>query len=72
MSKKTGTIAIQTFKGILREQMKITSEQEDEFENLIDGEWYLYMTDTDESSVHNARKFNIVTEEIKSLALFNE
>ena len=52
--------------------MKITSEQEDEFENLIDGEWYLYMTDTDESSVHNARKFNIVTEEIKSLALFNE
>ena len=70
--QKNYEATIQTFKGILREQMKITSEQEDEFENLIDGEWYLYMTDTDESSVHNARKFNIVTEEIKSLALFNE
>ncbi len=70
--QKNYETTIQVFKNIIKEQMGIGSDKEEEFENLIDGEWYLYMTDNDENSEHNARRFNIVTEEIKSLALFNE
>ena len=35
----------------------------EEFEKLIDGEWYLYSSDTDIESCHNARRYNLITDE---------
>jgi len=40
------------------------------FENLIDTEWYLYMMDQDPDSIHNARRYNLITEEMTSLTQF--
>ena len=34
----------------------------EEFERLIDGEWYLYM-DTTDGSKSDARRFNLITDE---------
>lgn len=41
---------------MLCETMGLTME---EFEKLSDDEWYLYADDTDEDSVHNAKKYNL-------------
>lgn len=34
-----------------------------EFDRLIDGEWYLYTSDTEENSEHNAKRYNLITDE---------
>lgn len=39
----------------------------DKFEKLIDSEWFLYTNDTRLNSDHNARSFNLITQEIQSL-----
>jgi len=62
---------IEVFKGIIKQQMGIKPEDEQRFEELIDREWYLYMMDTDPDSEHNARRYNLVTEEMNSLSQFN-
>lgn len=63
---------VKMFKGIFKDRMKITKEMENHFEDLIDGEWYLYMNDTDAASDHNATKYNLVTDKINSLDFFEE
>ena len=45
---------------MLTKQLKI--EDTEEFERLIDGEWYLYM-DTNDGSKSDARRFNLITSE---------
>lgn len=57
---------IANMKNILKEQLQPVDEEE--FETLIDGEWYLYMFDKDPNSVHNPRKYNLITEEMTSLS----
>lgn len=62
---------IEIFKKIIKEQMQLSEDLAEKFDELIDGEWYLYMTDTDPESDHNARKYNLVTEEMNFLSQFN-
>lgn len=41
----------------------LTIDNKENFEKLIDGEWYLYATDKDENSEHNAHKIGLINSE---------
>lgn len=55
---------IKQMKATYLEQLTIT---EDELEELIDQEWYLYTDDFDENSKENPHRYNLVTEIITDL-----
>lgn len=57
---------IESLIGIFKKRLNLNDELEKEFDTHIDGEWYLYMDITDESK-QNARRFNLVTDEIDNL-----
>lgn len=43
-------------------EKRLNIDDKEEFERLIDGEWYLYM-DTTDGSKSDARRFNLITDE---------
>ena len=51
---------------LFKESLEISEEDYEEFEKNIDGEWYLYM-DVRDGSKADARRFNLITDEIKDL-----
>ena len=53
-----------TLTSVLKTRLGITNEEE--FDQLIDGEWYLYM-DTVDGSKSDARRFNLITDEDPTL-----
>ena len=55
---------IQAMLDIYRKNLQVPNPSE--FEKLIDGEWYLYASDTDPESSHNARRYNLITDEWSS------
>lgn len=55
---------IQAMIDIYRKNLQVPNPSE--FEKLIDGEWYLYASDTDPESSHNARRYNLITDEWSS------
>ena len=52
---------IERLRNILFNNLTITDK--DNFEKLIDGEWYLYTADEDENSEHNARAIGLINSE---------